>query len=471
MKAQNALPSLRLRLLAGTLVVLVGALLLAGWFLDSLFRDHASSQFERSLRLQLDQLTARLDTDGRGEPVIDAARLSDPRWQTPYSGLYWQLDRLSDDGSSRTGVLRSRSLWDGVLRLQADALADGEVHVHHTRGPDGATLMVLERSVVLADETGRRWRLIVAGDLREMHQAADRFGRELGLTLLVLGLLLTLALTAQVLLGLAPLRTLQRAVQAVRQGERSRLEDRFPGEIQPLVDDFNTVLDRNTALVERARSQAGDLAHALKTPMAVLGQAGREAAAAPDAAAALPALLTEQLDTMQREVDWHLARARAAAAHSRPGLRTDVAPVVAGLVRVMERVHAGRGLSIIAPIPDGLQFAGESQDLQTLLGNLLDNACKWGRQQVRVSAREAPGGGLFITVDDDGPGISPDHRAAALSRGVRMDQSVPGTGLGLAIVEQLAREYGGHLTLGDSPAGGLRARLELPGVVAANRTG
>lgn len=463
------LPSLRLRLLAGTLVVLAAALLLAGLFLDGLFRDHAASQFERSLRLQLDQLTARLDADAQGQPRIDTQRLSDPRWQTPYSGLYWQLDRLSDDGQGRTGVLRSRSLWDGVLQLDNDALADGEIHVHRTAGPDGATLMALERSLALPGEDRRRWRLVVAGDLRDMHAAADRFGRELTLTLLVLGVLLALAVAVQVLLGLAPLRALQRAVQQVRQGRQGRLDGRFPGEIQPLVDDFNTVLDRNTALVERARTQAGDLAHALKTPMAVLRQAGQDATRDPAQATVLPGLLADQLDTMQRQVDWHLAQARAAAAHNRPGLRTEVAPVAAGLVRVMERVHAGRGLAIRQQVPAGLQFAGESQDLQTLLGNLLDNACKWGMTEVSLSGQALPDG-IELRVDDDGPGIAAADRAAALSRGIRMDQSVPGSGLGLAIVDQLAQQYGGQLVLQDSPTGGLRACLSLPGAIAANHT-
>lgn len=470
MSRRNPMRSLRWRLLAGTLVMLAVSLLLAGVFLDGLFRDHAASQFERGLRLQLDQLTARLDTDARGEPRIDTQRLSDPRWHTPYSGLYWQLDRLGDGGRGRTGVLRSRSLWDGELRLDNDTLADGQVHVHRTTGPDGASLMVLERSLSLPGDPRPGWRLAVAGDLGDMHRAADRFGRELGLTLLVLGLLLGLAVAVQVLVGLAPLRALQRAVQQVRVGRQPRLSGLFPGEIQPLVDDFNTVLDRNAALVERARTQAGDLAHALKTPMAVLRQAGLAAGSDPDRAAALSGLLGEQLDTMQRQVDWHLAQARAAAAHRRPGLQTAVAPVAAGLVRVMERVHAARALSIGVRVPAQLQFAGESQDLQTLLGNLLDNACKWGRHRVELSGEALPHGRLVLLIDDDGPGIPEADRSAALSRGVRMDQTVPGSGLGLAIVDQLVQQYEGSVSLGRSPAGGLRVRLELPCPIEANHT-
>lgn len=465
MSSPGSLPSLRLRLLASTLVLLCVALVLTGLFLDGLFRNHATSQFEQALRLQLDQLTARLDTDAQGQPRIDSQRLSDPRWQTPYSGLYWQIDRVDSTGAQRFGVLRSRSLWDTALRLDSDAITDGQVHMHQTNGPNGTNLLVLERSVSLPGEPVPRWRLAVAGDLQEMHEAADRFGRELGLTLMLLGVLLALAVAAQVVLGLAPLRVLQSSVQDLREGRQSRLDGRFPAEVQPLIEDFNSVLDRNTALVERARAQAGDLAHALKTPMAVLRQAGREAESGTNASS-LPNLLADQLAVMQRHVDWHLAQTRAAAAHGGVGQLTDVAPVISGLVRVMNRIYAERKLQINIQLAPGLRFAGESQDLQTLLGNLIDNACKWSAHQIDIKGVSASHGRISLEVQDDGPGIPDEQKLTAKSRGVRMDQSVPGSGLGLAITDQLVQQYGGTLRLMDHPGGGLRVCLELPGLAA-----
>lgn len=450
--------SLRFRLLAATLAALSVALVLAGLLLTGLFRDHVVRQFEAALTTQLDQLTARLEVDASGQPQIDAQRLSDPRWQRPYSGLYWQLDRLSADGQARQAVLRSRSLWDQRLALAADALADGQRHVHQATGPQNQPLLLVERTVRIGDAPGAGWRLVVAGDLVQTGQAVRDFNRMLALSLALLGLLLVLAALAQVTVGLAPLKALQRALNRVRDGQAPRLQGGFPDELQPLVQDFNTVLDRNAEATARARTQAGNLAHALKTPLAVMAQAVGDV----NERSALPALVAEQVALAQRQLDWQLARARAAATQGLPGQRSALAPVLQGLLRVMGKVHAARELRWQAPSPDdNLQFAGESQDLQDMLGNLLDNAARWANRVVAVAAQRA-GNRLQITVDDDGPGIAPERRSAALARGTRLDESAPGSGLGLHIVAELAGLYGGTLELGDSALGGLQARLTLP---------
>ena len=454
--------SLRLRLLAATLAALVLALALAGLWLHGLFRDHVMRQFETTLLQQLNQLTARLDFDASGQPQIDPQGLSDPRWQQPYSGLYWQLDRMSADASARTGVLRSRSLWDTSLALAADPLADGAVHVHQAEGPRGARMLMLERTVRAAEQPGARWRLVVAGDLQETTLATQRFSGVLWASLAGLGLLLMLAALAQVAVGLAPLRSLQKALQAVRSGQTPRLQGQFPAEVQPLIDDFNQVLDRKAEVVTRARTQAGNLAHALKTPLTVMQQAA--ATAPPGDATAL--VVQEQVALARRHIDWHLARARAAAAQGQPGQRTPLQPVVAGLVRVMERLHAERGIRLHSgAVPEGWAFAGEEQDLQEMLGNLLDNACRWAESAVAVSVTRS-GDTLQLNIDDDGPGISPEARAAALTRGTRLDESQPGSGLGLAIVGELAELYGGHVRLERAEGGGLSARLQLPAAAA-----
>lgn len=457
--------SLRFRLLAATLVALVAALLLAGFFLAGLFRDHVMRQFGTALTAQLDQLTARLEFDAAGQPQIDAGTLSDPRWSRPYSGLYWQVD--GDGGSPRRGVLRSRSLWDATLVLPDDALASGVVHVHETAGPDGARLLLVERSVTRGVAAATPWRLMVAADLRETEAAIARFNGVLIASLAVLFGLLCAAAVAQVAVGLAPLRALQRALAAVHAGRAQRLEGRFPGEVQPLIDDFNGVLDRNAEVVARARTQAGNLAHAIKTPLAAMAQAAAAARRqAPAAAAELAPLVEEQVAVARRHVDWHLARARAAAGHGLPGARVALAPVIAGLLRVLERVHGARGLSFVSePMDPALAFAGEVQDLQEILGNVLDNACKWARHEVRIAASAREAGGrrrLHIAVDDDGPGIEAGRRAAVMARGARLDETVPGSGLGLAIVHELAGLYGGGVRLADAASGGLRVELELP---------
>ncbi|TNF59930.1 MAG: ATP-binding protein, partial [Burkholderiales bacterium] len=447
----------RLRLLVATLVTLTMALAGAQWWLGAMFRDHVLRQFDGSLTQQLDQLTARLVFDGQGQPRIDPGTLSDPRWERPYSGLYWQLDRLNDDGQGRRGVLRSRSLWDADLRLEADALADGQLHSHDGIGPQGERLRVIERSLRVAEHPLVGWRLMVAADMADVQAAVDRFRGVLAASLAGLGLLLALAAWAQVTVGLAPLKALQLALQRVREGRTQRLEGRFPLELQPLVDGFNGVLDRNAEVVTRARTQAGNLAHALKTPLAVLENAARQ-----DGSSALAPLVREQVSLARRHIQWHMARSRAAATGHLPGQRTPVAPLLAGLLRVMAKLYAERDLQLEAgQTPADWAFAGEEQDLQEMLGNLLDNACRSARTRVRTQVQRGDGR-LQILVDDDGPGIAPEQRAAVLQRGVRLDESVPGSGLGLAIVVELAELYGGSLHLETSDAGGLSARLDLP---------
>jgi signal transduction histidine kinase len=254
----------------------------------------------------------------------------------------------------------------------------------------------------------------------------------------------------------------------VQQARATQLQGAFPAEVQPLVDDFNAVLARNAEVVERARTQAGNLAHALKTPLSVLENAAR--APAPGDGTTLAALVRDQVQVARRHMDWHLARARVAASAHLPGQRTAVAPVADGLVRVMNKVHAGRDVGIEVVLPDApLFFAGEAQDLQEMLGNLLDNACKWARSTVRLQARADGHSGsprqILLWVEDDGPGIEVVRRAGALQRGVRLDETVPGTGLGLAIVQDLALMYGGQLSLEAAELGGLRAVLALPQAV------
>ncbi|MBD9393820.1 sensor histidine kinase [Acidovorax sp. ACV01] len=459
--------SLRFRLLAVTVAGVAVAVVLAGFVLSGLFREHVQRQFEAALVQQLDQVTARLGFDAQGQPVIAAQALSDPRWLKPYSGLYWQVDAMAPDGNGRAGMLRSRSLWDTSLALQVDALADGAVHVHEVAGPQGAPLLVLERTVRAEGVDAARWRLIVAADLQATQAATARFTRVLVLSLAALLVLLATAAWAQVAVGLRPLQALQRGLQDVQQARATQLQGAFPAEVQPLVDDFNAVLGRNAEVVERARTQAGNLAHALKTPLTVLENAAR--ATAPSDGAALAALVRDQVQVARRYIDWHLARSRVAASAHLPGQRTALEPVVGGLVRVMNKVHAGQGVDITIALPDApLFFAGEAQDLQEMLGNVLDNACKWAQSTVRLTAHaqgedaEKPLRQLLIKVEDDGPGIGAAQRAQALERGVRLDETVPGTGLGLAIVQDLAAMYGGRLDLEPADLGGLRVVLVLP---------
>jgi signal transduction histidine kinase len=450
--------SLRLRLLLGTLVWIVVSTLAAGWALDGLFRNHVTEQFQAGLRLHLDYLATHLAVGAEGKSVLSVVP-TDPRFDKPYSGLYWQVEQFGQAAGMARQVLRSRSLWDSVLSSEQSVPADGEVHRHFLSGPDGRRLVALERVVRLADEDGRPaevYLLTVAANEQQLAEPIENFAGMLWFALGLLGLGLAVVAVVQVSIALIPLRRLHHGLSDVRDARTQTLAGDFPGEVQPLVEAFNSVLVQNSEIVERARTQAGNLAHALKTPLSVISNAANGISG--DAAQ----LIRGQVELARRQIDYQLSRSRAAASLRVPGVHSAVLPVLESLIRVMQRIYHERGLSIqiragAAPVV----FRGEEQDLQEMLGNLLDNACKWAAKRIEVSV-SGDAQCLLLTVDDDGPGISMDARSRVLNRGERIDEQVPGSGLGLAIVDDLSRLYGGRLELADSPLGGLRVALSLP---------
>ncbi len=259
--------------------------------------------------------------------------------------------------------------------------------------------------------------------------------------------------------GLSPFKILRARLAAVRDGRDRQIDGVYPTEVQPLVNDLNTLLDHREKIVQRALATAGDLAHCLKTPLAVLALEAERAEAAGQTE--LAAGIGQQIDRMRRQVDYHLARARAAASGAAPGARCSVLDSAEGLARTLLRLHADRGLSIHVNVSANRSVRGQREDLDEMLGNLLDNACKWAKSEVAVEALEAEGA-ILISVDDDGPGLDPSMRELVLRRGVRADEAAPGSGFGLAIVRDLAETYGGSISLASSPLGGLRAWLQLP---------
>lgn len=467
----NGAGSLRLRLLVTTTLGVLLALLAAYLGLSRLFQDHAERQFQAEIEHQLDHFSALLERGPNGLPRLTRDS-PEPQWQRPLSGWYAQLD-----APGRPALWRTRSLWDAALPPQDGAPGIG-TRFGRATGPAGEALRTGARRLRLpgadAPDPGVNdtdtWTLRVAVDARDLETAQTRFDRLLALSLGVLALALLLGAAAQMAFALTPVTRLQAALERVQAGQADRLEGSYPTELRPLVDSFNTVLAQNLEATRRAREQAGNLAHALKTPLAVLTNAADraqdEGSEQPDG---LAALVREQVEAAHRHVQWHLARARAAAAHG-PGRappRARLADAVAPLVRVMQRLNAERSIHIEDATRDSAAaVAAEAQDLNEMLGNLLDNACRAARARVSVAVREQLREDgvrdLCIDIDDDGPGLPPHAREYALQRGARLDERQPGNGLGLAIVRELARLYGGDLALADSPAGGLRASLRLP---------
>jgi signal transduction histidine kinase len=281
----------------------------------------------------------------------------------------------------------------------------------------------------------------------------------LAVLLLVLAVVLLGAGFAQARSGLLPLGQLRSRLSAVRDGQERRIDGTYPAEVQPLVNDLNSLLDHRDKAVQRALAKAGDLAHGLKTPLAVLAQEADRVDA--EGHREVADTIHHQVERMRRQIDYHLARARAAASGGTPGAHCVVLVSAEGLSRTLLRIYAARGLDIEVNISPEHSIRGQREDLDEMLGNLLDNACKWAKSAVRVqSLRED--GSIVILVDDDGPGIVPEMRDVVLQRGVRADEAAPGSGLGLSIVRDLAEVYGGTISLENSSQGGLRARLQLP---------
>jgi signal transduction histidine kinase len=283
-------------------------------------------------------------------------------------------------------------------------------------------------------------------------------------TIVMSGVIIVAAGVAVIRRGLSPFRVLRERLSDVRDGRSARLSGDYPTEVIPLVDDLNSLLEERERRVARAVAKAGDLAHGLKTPLAVLAKDidGADAAGQGDLAASM----RRQVERMRRQIDWHLAQARATAAGPAPGARANIAECVRGLARALERLYADRALAITVDVPAEVVARVPVEDLEEMLGNLLDNACKWAKSRVSVTAA-LHASRIVIDVDDDGTGLEPAMRGLVLSRGVRADVSAPGSGLGLAIVRELAEAYGGSVALDRSPGGGVRARLTVP---AAERT-
>jgi signal transduction histidine kinase len=453
--------SLALRLFLTATATTVIILVVTSVILSSLYRSAIERAFDGRLGVYLRVLVADLATPEETAGDNLGQSLGEPLFELPLSGWYWQVTRLD-----KAEVRSSHSLWDGGLPhlqdqgVKADPAGAREGYVD---GPEGQRLRVVERLIDVGD--AGRYLVAVAGDFSEIAEEQWAFDKALMITFSILALVLLLTTMFQVLFGLAPLKRISDSLHAIRSGRAEKLEGSFPDEIAPLARETNALIEANKEIVERARTHVGNLAHALKTPLSVMVN---EANARRDDP--LAGKVLEQGEIMRDQVARHLERARLAARSTVLGSITDVAPVADALARTMEKIHHDRAVTVDVRVEDGLQFRGERPDLEEMLGNLVDNACKWAASRVTLEAAGARSGlhaapNVRIVVDDDGPGLSAAERESASKRGQRLDETKPGSGLGLSIVTELATLYGGTLTLGAAPAGGLRAELILPAAV------
>lgn len=436
--------SLRARLwLVGAAGMLLAGLA-ASLGLGEAFARATLADFDRRLTDDLLSLAGLVER-GPAQTLVLKREPTDDRYRRPLSGHYWLVIH---DGER----FRSRSLWDTELDPPA-ASADGRLTFVALHGPLGQDLRAAVQRVRIAG-VAVPVTVVAASDAAATRARIREFRWYAGISVAGLVLVLFAVVAYQVSYGLRPLRGIVATLARVRTGDSRRLEpDVMPDEVRPLAADINALLDHHERMIERARNAAGDLAHALKTPLAVL------AAAAERPGDDLAGLVAEQTARMRTSVERQLAVAVVGDTRS----RTPVAEVAMQLASLMEHVYAARRLAIAVDVAPGAVFQGDRADLEEMLGNLLDNACKWATARITVSGR-ARDGQLDLRVADDGPGMTPDAARAALGRGVRLDQWVAGSGLGLPIVADLATSYGGSLTVEPGPAGGLVARIELPGL-------
>nr|CAD6420939.1 sensor histidine kinase [Rhizobium sp. Q54] len=442
------------------------ALVVIALVISALYRQSAERAFTDLLRAQLYNVINSVSI-GEDNNLVGNPQLGDLRYSQPETGWYWIIEPL---GTFAAAPLSSPSL--GVSKIAVPTILAVPFNNRYERfypvvDAFGNNVLVAETEVVL-DSEGRAARFRVAGNLDAMEEDIRVFDRSLYIALAVFGLGSLVVNGAAILFGLRPLDRARRALGKIRRGEAERLEGEFPREVLPLVNEINALIESNRRIVDRARMQVGNLAHSLKTPLAVLLNEARSLDPSHGE------LIESQAEAMQAQVQSYLNRARIAAQRESVLVRTEAEPVLERLVRVMRRLNPDKEFSL--SIDAGAVLAMEQQDFEETVGNLLENAARFCRTGVWISATAAADARagdvadgprrtwLEVSVEDDGPGLAPEQIGEAMKRGRRFDESRPGAGLGLSIVREIAGEYQGRFELERSRRGGLRATLLLPSV-------
>ncbi len=441
------------------------ALVVISLVITTLYRQSSERAFTDLLRAQLYNVINSVAI-GDDNNITGSPQLGDLRFSQPETGWYWIIEPL---GTFASQPLSSSSL--GASNIAVPTILKVPFNNRYERfypatDAYGNNVLVAETEVVL-DGEGRAARFRVSGNLNVVGDDTAAFNRSLYIALVIFGVCSLVVNGIAILFGLRPLDEARRALEKVRRGEAERLEGEFPREIRPLAVETNALIESNRRIVERARMQVGNLAHSLKTPIAVLLNESRLLDKGHSD------LVRSQAEAMQGQVQSYLNRARIAAQRETLLARTEVEPVLERLVRVMRRLNPEKSFAL-SVAPGGLALAMEQQDVEETIGNLLENAARHSELAVTLTAitGEAPEGTeqakknwIEIIVEDDGPGLEPDEIKEAMKRGRRLDESKPGTGLGLSIVREITSEYQGQIELSRGAQGGLRARLVLPAVV------
>ncbi len=450
--------SLSRRMLIGGIVWSLIAVLGGVIAMTVSYRAQTIELLEEELDSTLVTLPRALEILPDGRVVdIEEKLPSDVRYDLPLSGRYWVMIAIQENGEFGDDI-RSQSLWDGPLPVteglaQAALANPGIIRHANIRGPADERLRVAAQAILVPNRA-QPILLVSAADRETTDEGANRLRLLLLITMTVLAAGTLISLWVGVRVALRPFSRVQSDIADIREGTRSKLDGTYPVEVLPLTEELNKLLDNNRAIVERSQTHVGNLAHALKTPLAVLRNEATGNTSLDD-------VVRRQTESMRSNVEHYLKRAQAAARAEAMGVRTEIKPVVDGLVRLLNRLFGKGGISVVSDIEPGSFVRVEQQDLEEMLGNVMENACKWTKSRVEVSAARGDNGLMLIHVDDNGDGLNPDEMAAAVKRGVRLDETAPGTGLGLSIVADISEMNGGKLSLSDSPLGGLRVTIAL----------
>ncbi len=458
------LNSLAFRLFATALGWTMLVLPLAGFIIYSLYAQEAFQSFDDKIKTLLSVVQTD-SIDHTSTELGTPGDVGEPLFQRLHSGWYWQIKPLDEPAGPRrvSNSLATAELESPFLKWIAPDASD--IRWIDGTGPLGQRLRIAEAIERLGDEvTGRRYSIIVAGPIDWPETRVSEFRTKLAMALALAGLGLVAMTLFQVRFGLMPLRAVERGLAQVRAGEAHRLEGHLPVEIEPLQQELNALIQSNQDIVDRARTQVGNLAHALKTPLAVITNE------ADDDKSPFASKVAQQARVMRDQINLYLDRARMAAQAGTIGKSTEVLPLIEPLQRALERIYRDKGVAITVKCPEDAKFQGEKQDLEEILGNLLDNASKWSKNRVFLTV-DAPTPAartgrrrLEILVEDDGPGLTAQQRTQIGKRGLRLDESKPGTGLGLSIVGDLVQSYRGAMDLAQSSHGGLAVKVDLPAV-------
>ena len=430
--------SLKSRLVLAAIVWLTAMVIAAGVSVPSQVLNYMVDDTKKQLTLFIDEISASIEADETGNITL-ASPLSDPRFNRPYSGLYWSAQTDSD-------LLRSRSLWDKAIVSERDG--------KEVLGARGENLIFVKTNLYYPDYKGPI-QVLVGIDAQPIKDTVRELMSQLWIILALLYFGILTVIILQVQWSLIPLTKMQKELSQLRSGDKTRLDQDYPKEVSPVISDLNALLFHYQELLERARHHGGNLSHALKTPLSVLKNEIN------NLDSNTQQHLLPSVEQIQSQIDYHLGRARMAGSKNILSVRSNVASRVDAISMAFDKLYASRQITLVNELDSEVDVAVEQTDLDEMVGNLLENAYKWSNTIIRVYSELGEIGDINIIIEDDGPGIPNENVNQVTQRGVRLDETTPGSGLGLNIVSEMAHSYRGKLTLSPSSLGGLKVTLSL----------